>query len=203
MSRQEALLLVVEDESGFVLQFSPKRTSISFQHRVKVRSTSGDANPTVQMLTEPRPFTQLLDEVSQMLMHVLHALDPKANGVIERIGIVSATNLSDEDCPPGIRNLLAYFGKPWGEPLDKGYSVTMTNPLHKAEKYSDRCIHTLQKAEEEDDALILAKFDWQRKFDDARSVRGVGDALGSCKSAALTYFEHLAEGKNINAVLNR
>lgn len=201
ITRQDPMTLVIEDETGYTLSFSPIRTSIGYLHRYKVKTTSGDANPTVQMLSEPRPFTQLLEEVSNWLMRAVHALDPKATGFIDRLGIVSVTNLAEEDCPPGIRNLLAYLGRPWGQPLDKGYAVQMTNPLRTTEKFSDRCIHTLKRTEEEG-ALITANFDWQRVYVEPRSVRGLDDVLTTCHAGALQYFEDLAEGKNVNALLN-
>jgi len=202
VSRQDALTLTIEDEAGYVLSVSPTRTTVGFQHQIKVKNTSGNANPTVQMLTEPRPFTQLFEEVSSWLMRIVHALDTKASGVVERVGIVSVTNLDDDDCPPGIKMLLEYLGRPWGEPLGHGYSVTMTNPLAKTDKFADRCIHTLQKSEEED-ALMLARFDWQRVYDEPRSVRGLDDMLTTCRHGALQYFEDLAEGKHVNAIYNR
>jgi hypothetical protein len=191
VQKDEQFTLELVTDDGFIYGFGPGHASVTFQHRMKLKNNSG-ASPSLEMLSKPLPYTELVREAIYRLKTSLLAIDPKSEGVLDRVGLVSSTHVAEQDAPPGLLRLLEYIGRPWGD-RPEAFDLMFIAQLKKDEKISDRCIHNLSRSEEED-ALISAKFDFQRRFEEARSIRGLDAILEQLEEGALAYFEDLAEG---------
>lgn len=194
LGKQDAFSLEVNCEDGFQYGINAAQISVGFGHRLKVRQVSGGP-PTVDMLSQLKPFTVLLPETcTKILRATSHVVDLKTRA-LQRIGIVSTTTVSDEELPPGIERLISYAGRPWKEGL-KYFDLQLVSTLAETSGYFDRCTHHITKSENSEEELITVRFDWQRKYTEARHVtqESLRAELEACQTASLKYFEELAIG---------
>lgn len=179
---------------GFKYSADKARCSVSFQHRMKLRAVSGGP-PVMEMLSQPRPYTELLEEVADRLTRAALLLPFASKRRIRRVGVISTTQVDKADLPPGITRLLNYVGKPWGsEP--ENMTLSMTTRVGETKDGSDKCIHLI-KIPDDKNELLTVQFDWYREFTSDRPI--TTDALKAitteAKKGALAYFEEIAEGK--------
>lgn len=200
VDKNDAFALEVSSEDGFQYGFEPSRLYVEFKHRLKLKAVSGGP-PVVEMLSRPRPYTELLPEVSRRVIHSTFLVMPNKSRPIHRIGIVSSTTVAEDEAPPGITRFIKYAARPWQGLVDS-YSFQVGSQLGKTSEWSDGCMHNILKSED-GEGLITIKFDWQRTFSKAKpatesSLKG---ALDSAQCVALEYFEDLAEGNRFDADL--
>ena len=194
LAKQDAFALEVSCEDGFQYSVNASQISVSFGHRLKVRQVSGGP-PTVDMLSQPKPYTALLPDTCAKLLRVTsHVVDLKTR-MLQRMGIVSTTIVSDEELPPGIKRLINYAGRPWKNGL-KYFDIQLVSTLAETSGYSDRCTHHITKSENSEEELITVRFDWQRKYIEGRHVtqESLRAELEACQTSSLKYFEELAIG---------
>jgi hypothetical protein len=185
--------LIFTTNDGFRYSVTSNRLAVGFVPRVKLRHAAG-GNPTLEMLSSLRPYSELLPVVCDKLVQAV-ALVPSANRrIVERIGIVSNTLADEGDFPPGVTRLLEYFGQPWAGALD-AYNISVTARLKSDAVWSDRCTHNISKTEEPENVPTL-NLDWQRTFETARHLneRALSEQIATASEAALLYFEELALG---------
>jgi hypothetical protein len=197
ITQNEPFSIGFHTDSGFHYSADPSKVVVGFQHRLKVKPVSG-GTPTMEMLSHPRPFSQLLPEVCEKLRAAALVLPGSKTRKITRIGVVTNTLVDVEDAPPGIGNLIDYVGRPWGERVDI-FSFQIVTELGDAVGWKDRCVHNLTKPEDPQ-ALVTLSFDWQRTFTtgQAITVASLGNILARAQADSMAYFEELAEGSRFD-----
>lgn len=189
----EAFTAAFNTDDGYKYSVDPLSVAVIYNHRI--RATAQSAGPPImELISEPAPFTQLLQNVSDRLVELAGLLPIVKGRGIKRVGIVSQTTVQLEDAPPGIGMLFEEVGMPFGGTVDS-FNVAITTRLKSSDGHVDRCIHTLSLPEDEK-KLVTVQLDWQRTFDDAKSVTGslLKTMLESAKGDALAYYERVAEG---------
>lgn len=194
IANQDSFGLNIQRENGFLYQFDPFKCSVTFQHRMKLRPTSGGL-PIAEFASEPLPFTRSLDIASEELVEVALLLSEKNKArSIKRIGIVSTTVVAETEVPPGVKKFIDYASRPWSGELE-GYNFTVIAKLRETDVYSTRCIHSIAKSEDPDQLMTL-NFDWQKVYSKPIPLirEAVEKEVASIKNSALEYLERLAEG---------
>ena len=191
---QDSFALGIQRENGFLYQFDTSKSSVTFQHQMRLRQTSGGL-PIAEFVAEPLPFTALLEDAANQLLDISLMLAGSTGGrSVKRIGIVSTTVVSEDDLPPGIRRFIEYVSRPWGDGVE-GYNFTIIANLRQTGVYTTRCIHTITKPDDPQELMTL-RFDWQKTFE--KPIPMVQDALSkeivTAKNSALEYLEEVAEG---------
>lgn len=155
------------------------------------------------MLSRPRPYTELLPDVCTRLIGAAVLISSTGHRLLTRVGIVSTTNVSEEEAPPGIRRFIRYVAQPWGK-YAPHYHISVTSDLGSVPGWSDRCVHTIVKPDDPD-ALVTMKFDFQRQLNPTRkfNAESIRPILKGAQDAALKYFEDLAEGNLFDVQLLR
>lgn len=203
VDRQEAFVLIFMTEDGFQYSVDPSKISIGFFHRMKVRHISGGP-PTMEMLSKPMPFTELLPEVSDKLIEAALLLPNSNKREINRVGIMAVTVVDLDEAPPGIIRFVDYMRRPWNGSAEY-FNIQISADLGATSHWSDRCVHHLVRTEGQDQPLVTLQFDWQRKFTSGRPITrdSLKEIFTSAHKGALTYFEDLAEGSQFDEQLIR
>jgi hypothetical protein len=197
MERQEAFNVTFTTNDGFQYAIEPSKIVVTFHHRLKVKQISGGP-PTMELLSSPLPFSQLLPDVEKKLIEAALLLPGANTRTVTRIGIVSTTLVAEDEVPPGIERFIKYIGRPWKGSVDN-FNVQIVAELDKTPKWSDRCVHLLVKPEDREQLPTL-RFDWQRTFVSGRPLthESLRDMTASAKIASLKYLEELAEGSQFD-----
>lgn len=192
-------------EGGFRYAIDHEGIVVEFHHRWRVKPRSGGL-PVAELLSKARPYTELLDEAVDRLLHAVELVNGPRARTVHRLGIISQTAVVAKDAPPGVRRLVDYMTRPWGGDLPQ-YSFEITGRLDKKDDYSDRCIHSVGMGDPElsPDRLISVKFDWQRDYSATRpvTVDVIKKQVAAGKKAALEYFEDVAEGSRFDEEILR
>lgn len=185
--------LKINTEAGFIYHVSPVMASVTFNHRVRAVPTSAGL-PVMELLSKPAPYTSLLDEVIAKLVHLVSLLPSERNRGVLRVGIVSLTNVDFQDSPPGIQELFGKLGRIFGGDVEE-LNGAFTTRLSSHEDSSERCIHTLNRPQDEK-KLTSINLDWQRVFNSPRSMGRpkLEEILAAARQSAMEYFENVAEG---------
>lgn len=192
MTKQDPFSVELTTNSGLHYGVTPGNLFVEFRHRIRISQRSGTA-PVAEMLSQPRPYTSLLGEVSEKLLEANDLLNPSLRTrTLKRVGVVSLTHVAPEDLPPGLSRFIEYMGRPWGGDL-YGYDFQVVARLDKSEKWDDSCIHHLSLPEA-GDRLVQVRIDYQRRFHESRRSSQLAESLKHVTSTALDYFEGLAEG---------
>jgi hypothetical protein len=178
---------------GFAYSSDHTRVSCSFVHRMKATAVSGGP-PIMEMLSTPRPYTELLPEVSRRLVEATRMLPNVTTRKIFQVGVVSTTRVSISDAPPGIARFIRYLERPWGSTI-RALSVDVTPEITKTEHWTDRCLHRVVLPENREELMTLV-FDFHRQFNAGQTTTEaqMRTLLNKCGEDALDYFEKLAEG---------
>lgn len=193
LNKQDAFSVDLATHDGFSYGIDPSRISVGFSHRMKIKQSSG-AVPIVELMSTPQPFTTLVPEVCRRLMEVAALLEPDSKRNMTQFGIISTTNVSESDAPPGIIRMIRYMGRPWGESGDvPNFDYQIVGTLKSEKQFQDRCIYHLSKPEAAE-GLMTAKFDWQRKLNTPKPITGLASFLSETTAIALEFFEKLGEG---------
>jgi hypothetical protein len=170
---------------------------------MKMKMVSGSL-PTAEMLSSPMPYTQLLPQVSNKLIEATLLVCKGTARKISRVGIVTAATVNTDDIPPGLKRFIAYMGRPWGQVVDY-YSVQITAPLAEESLWSDRCIHTMIKNEDDPEQLVRLSLDWQRGLKTGHGVtqESLTELVRHAEKSAMQYFEDVAEGNLFDEELIR
>jgi len=158
----------------------------------------------MEMLSSAMPFTKLLPEVSNKLIEATLLLGNSKSREVNRIGIISSTAVADEEMPPGIRRFIDYIRRPWQGQSDF-FSIQIVSQLDENTAWTDRCIHTVTKAEENPDALVNINLDWQRTYTKGVSIQrdAISEIVKKAEKPAIDYFETVAEGSMFDEELIR
>jgi hypothetical protein len=193
IERHDSFGFQFSTNDGFQYSFDSRRMFVEFKHRMHVKPQSGGP-PTAELLSTPRPYTDLLPDVVTRTLEAFSLLTSGRSRPLERIGIVSTTFVAENEVPPGIARLISYVAKPWGTDLPH-YQIMIGATIRKTDDYEDRCIHSLVKSEDPDQLLTI-KFDWQRFFSTPKPalVDSLKKQADVAARDALDYFEVLAEG---------
>jgi hypothetical protein len=192
----------INTDDGFAYGVDPVTVFVDFHHSLKAKPVSGGP-PVLEMLSHPLPFTQLLPEVSKRLEEIIWLLPTAKSRRLSRAGIVANAQVDNDAVPPGIRRLITYLGRPWKGLLDS-FSFQITGQIGESSSYSDRCIHTVIRPEDEEQ-LMTVTFDWQRVYKSERAIApaSLTTLLNEAQRDALAYFEQLAEGNRFDEELIR
>lgn len=197
LSKQDTFSVDFITESGYRYYIDASRISVEFQHRVKVKNTSGGM-PVMELLSKQEPYTHMLAEVSKRAVHAAELLIGQ-NRILERIGVVSTTIVSESDAPPGIRRGIDYLSRPWENEVEN-YQFQVVARTNKTDEWGDRCIINLSKPEtDEDEDLVTLQFDYQRKFSGKKGMSSLKPSMATLQGVALAYFEDLALGDMFDA----
>lgn len=193
ITSQDSFTLNVQRENGFLYQFDPWKSSVAFQHQMRLRPTSGGL-PVAEFASEPLPFTSLLDDALEQLLDISLMMPMAKERSVKRIGIVTTTVVTEDDLPPGILRFIKYVSRPWGQGVES-YNFTIISKLRETDNFFTRCIHTVVKPDDPVQLMTL-RFDWQKTFE--RPITIVRDNLFkevvTAKNSALEYLEEVAEG---------
>jgi len=202
LNRQDSFAVEFTTEDGFHYGVDASRVWVEFQHRMKVKPTSGGP-PVAELLSRPAPFTELLPQVSERLLNATEAILAVHKRMLVRVGVVASTFVTEKELPPGIARFIQYLGRPWRNPLAQ-YSVQLTADLDKNRDWLDRASHTLIKSGDEEDPLTL-RFDWSRTFSTDRPADGsiLKSVVSEVTQASMQYFEELAEGNRFDEEIIR
>ncbi len=198
VSSQDAFSLNVRGDDGFNYGFEPSKISIDFNHSIRAKPVSGGL-PEVEMLSRPRPYTELLEEIAKKLKEVAVVVPANRTRRISRVGIVTRTLVDEQEAPPGIGRFVEYVGRPWKVTSPQSYQFQIVTTIAEDAKWTDRCVHNLVKPEEPD-ALLNITLDWQRtlKTPQAISAMTLDELLKPARVDALKYFEDVAEGSRFD-----
>ncbi len=185
---------------GYSYILGPEQLTVEFRHRLRFRAQSAGP-PTAELLTTPRPYTEVLPDVTAKLLKVVELVTAGKARKLVRIGVVSTTLVSEEEVPPGIARFLKHVARPWNTSPD-AFNVELTTklPKPKGSTYQDRCIHLITKPEA-NEGLVTIKLDWQRFLDEAKgvSMTSLPGLISDAQKAALDYFEDIAQGERFDA----
>lgn len=178
---------------GFTYDVDHRRFFVGFNHRI--RAEMGNAGPpTMKMLSEPAPYTELLPIVVDRVVEGIALLNANSDRTFTRIGVMATTHVVREDMPPGINAWIEYLGRPWVGGLNHMTSNIFGN-LEDTDDWSDRCGHQLTLPEDQSKLLQIV-LDYQRTF--KVSVKFTEEKLRQLSRKvsedALKYFEKVAEG---------
>ena len=120
-----------------------------------------------------------------------------------RVGVVTTTQVAEEDLPPGIARFIDYIARPWHGFVDQ-YSFQITADLGKSDNWFDRCNHVVIRPEDPEQLLTL-QFDWNRTFISERTATSelVKDEMDRAAQESMKYFEDLGEGNRFDEELIR
>lgn len=205
VDQQDTFGFVLSSFSGYTYAFNAEIFSVEFRHRLRLRGHSGGP-PTAEMISRPLPYTDLLDEVSSRLLEATRLAVAGQPRKLRRIGIMTTTQVSAEEAPPGILRFVDHLSKPWSDGVPF-FNVQMTAklPPSKVKGTTDRCVHALSQLEGDDDELLTVRLDFQREFDGERnlSVTSLKELLEETRRDALAYFEDIGVGERFDEILSR
>lgn len=179
---------------GYIYFVDHSRIAVSFQHRMKATAVSGGP-PVMEMLSTPKPYTDLLSECSKRLVEATRLLPNIANRKLFQAGVVSTTRVAYDDVPPGILRMVKYQARPWGHEELSSFNMEVTSKVIEEDGWKDRCQHRLIRPEDRKELMSLI-FDYHRKFEvaQASSEAQLRTVITKCSQDALAYFEKLAVG---------
>jgi hypothetical protein len=203
VERREPFTVNVNADNGFTYSVEPTRISVTFQHVMKMKVVSGGP-PVAEMLSHPLPYTELLPRVAKELMEATSLVCGGSARKITRVGVVATTTVSAADIPPGMMRFITYMGRPWKGFMDY-YAFQITAQLAEDSRWSDRCIHTFSKSEDDPQQMIRLNFDWQRYLKTVRAITAESmiELVKQTEASAMKYFEDLAEGNRFDEKLIR
>lgn len=187
---------------GFQYGCEAAKVFVDFMYNMALKSTSAGP-PVAQLLSTPAPYSKLLPELAQRLADVTLVAPNAKNRTILRVGIITTTNVSYEEAPPGIVRFIKYMARPWGK-IGEGYQFQVTGVLHQDSSRLDQCIYTVTKSQQTEDLLVI-KLDWQRYFTIGRAITqdSVSEILSTAQKAALQHFEDIGEGSRFDEEIIR
>ena len=191
--RQDAFSVAFNTDDGFSYGIEPSRVSVAFFHSLRAKAVSGGP-PILQMLSQPRPYTELLSDITNRLTDVMLLVPGADVRKINRVGIVTTTIVDEDEVPPGIARFIRYLGRPWPGPAES-FSYQSLVHLARTDEWVDKCQHNLAKAEKPGEPLTIT-FDWHRTFTSGKPINSesLTRVLRHAKEDALNYFEELGEG---------
>lgn len=187
-------------ENGHQTSIEPSKVAVGFVHRMRATPISGGA-PRLDLLSEVEPYTKLLSKMLERLGEATLLLPGPKSRMVNKVGIVSATNVDEEEAPPGIRRFIEYVSRPWPR-RSESYSFSFTSEVDSSQGWVDTCIHTFNRSDAKD-SLLNMSFDWQRKFTTGRprTEDSLHTILRDAEKSALEYFEELAVGNRFDVEL--
>lgn len=193
MDRHESFAVEFTTDDGFQYGIGASNIHVTFTHRMRARPVSGGP-PVIEMLSSPRPFTELLPTASERLLNATLLIPGSKDRSLLRVGVVSSTAVAEDEVPPGIARFIKYVGRPWSG-LTDSFSFQITTEIAQASGWSDRCIHNLTKPEDPEKLLTII-FDWQRTYASGRPIKRevLAEILSVAEKDSQKYFEELAEG---------
>lgn len=202
MEKQDSFSVTFTNDEGFTYSVDQYRFYVEFKHRWRITPRSGGA-PVAKLISESKPFTELLPQAADRVIEMASAVNGARPRNLMRIGIVSSTTVALDEAPPGAIRLIKLINKPW-ETTTEFFDIQLTGEISKTDDFTDRCVHSLQKAEDNNpDNLMSIKLDWQRIFKEGKV--STSDVLkkyvGSARADALRYFEDFAEGSRFDEQL--
>ena len=194
IEKQGAFDLTINSNDGYNLSFDQAKFSATFRHTLQLKNVSG-APPTAKMISVPKPYTTLISDLHKKLAELVPLVPSWKSRTIERIGIVSTTNVDAGDIPPGVGRLIVYMGRPWGGRMDF-YNFSLSVALGDKESGSDRCIVAISRVEGQVDDLVTINLDWQRTLKKPRAltVDNLSALFRDAEKASTEYFENIGEG---------
>jgi hypothetical protein len=203
INRQDPFAIEFTTENGFHYGIEPSRVWVDFQHRMKIRPTSGGP-PIAEMLSRPTPYSELLPDVSRRLVETMEGVLKIGPRTFSRLGIVATTTIASDELPPGMLRFIEYINRPWGRSVEH-YTFQINAELSHTPSWTDRCNHILIKAPEEPDQLVRLQLDWNRTFTSelAAKKESIEKVFEDISKESLQYFEDLAEGNRFDEELIR
>lgn len=200
IDQEDLFSCTLQTLDGYSYFLGPDRLAVEFRHRLRLQGQSAGP-PVAELLSKPRPYTELLEDVTERLLKVVELVTAGRARKLERFGVVTTTQVIEDEMPPGVARFLNHVRKPWGTTAD-AYNVELTTKLTKATDaaHQDRCIHHIRKAEDRD-GLVFVKLDWQRWLDESKglSMSSLPGLLSEARKNALAYFEDIGQGERFDA----
>ncbi|CAN7269287.1 hypothetical protein [Caballeronia sp. LjRoot31] len=197
LSKQDSFSVEFITESGFKYAIDSSKVAVEFQHRLKIKNTSGGM-PTTELISRQEAYTVLLQEVGNRAIEAAELLTGSQR-VLKRVGVVSATIVDESDAPPGIIRCIDYLKGPWKNVPH--YNFQIVSSIANTEDWEDRCVHVISKPES-DEGFVNLMFDYQRIFKTQKDKNSMRASLSGVEEAALEYLEDLAQGDMFNAYDN-
>lgn len=190
-------------EDGFSYGIESSRLFVEFRHKMRLKPISGSL-PTLEMLSQPKPYTQMLSDISSRLCDVALLVKEIEDRTINRIGIISNTTVAETEAPPGFKKYLEYMTAPWGAGAASDYAINISTEIKSESKWTDSCIHNFNRSNDED-ALMSIRLDWYREFNRERKLTNSSykDIFEVAEKSAMEYFEEIAEGSRFDEEIIR
>lgn len=203
LERPDQFSVNVNARDGFQFAVEPSKIAVVFRHTMKMKTMIGGP-PVAELLSHPLPYTVLLPQVAKHLMDTTLLLCAGSSRKITRIGVVATAVVDTSVIPPGMARFVTYMGRPWKGLVDY-YTIQITSALAEDSRWSDRCMHTLSKSEDDPEQLIRLNFDWQRTFKTGHAItsESMKELVKHAEDSAMEYFEALAEGNQFDEELIR
>jgi hypothetical protein len=196
LDQQDAFGFQLTTNDGFGYLVNPEYITVDFKYRLRLQNRSAQP-PTLEMMSRPAPYTEVLPEISRRLIEVVKPIIGAIPRTLVGIGVISTTVVSESEAPPGIRRFLEHVARPWSASLS-AYNLHLTADLagKKDGGAKDRCTHTLTKSEEGDDNFLTIRLDWMRTFDEKKPppFSTLEEQLKLAQKEALEYFEDIGQG---------
>jgi hypothetical protein len=201
VDHQDLYSATLQTYDGYAYQLSPEILTVDFKHRLRWRANSAGP-PTAELLSKPRPYTDVLGDVTSRLLQLVELVTRGRPRKLRRIGVVTTTLASVDEVPPGFMRFVKHVSNPW-DTMPDAYNIELTAKLPAMEKsaaYSDRCIHVVSRPED-GEGLVTVRLDYQRVFEGEKGLNlgSLPTQIGDVQKAALKYFEDIAEGGRFDA----
>ncbi|MBB4391488.1 hypothetical protein [Bradyrhizobium sp. ERR14] len=185
--------ITISTEDGFQIGVDHTRVHVTFHHKMRAKPVSGGP-PIMEMLSVPKPYTKLLEDVSDRLIEVACMLPPVQGRKLVGVGVITTTHVAEEDVPPGVDKFIKRISAPWGREADS-FNVNVLTVLNRADAWTDKCLHQAVK-EDDPEKLLNLTFDFHRRLNAGNQISrdNFSSLLSHCKRDALDYFERIAEG---------
>src|SRR5262245_18091342 len=117
IEKQEPFKVEFATDDGFHYVVNQQRVTVEFRYGWRVKRQSARA-PVPQLQSEPRLFTALLPRVAERAIEAANFIYGARPPSPDRIGVVSITNVAENDAPPGILRLVEFIQRPWGKQVN-------------------------------------------------------------------------------------
>jgi hypothetical protein len=184
--------MTVTAGNGLIYILRPDNISVSCKY-MSIREKKPGQLPSQKSL-QLQSYTDLLSTTFSSFKKLINTLKSQRLQLV-RFGIVAEANLDYQSLPPGVVDLINYFGKPWKTSLLKAKVQLM--PII----YEDKLVQTRCHYHFEYDFLVNkdnveTMLDWQIVMKKPLEVNAVliEKQFTSWVADAINYFELVAEG---------
>ncbi|WP_437580155.1 hypothetical protein [Sorangium sp. So ce887] len=140
-------------------------------------------------------YSSLLQNCIEEFVGLATVLNRHHSRKLKRIGIMTAATLSMDQLPPGVETLLRHIASPWSCEATAIVGTILVD-VHKNDRWTDRCHHTIDFNRADRPGRMELKLDWQRVFASEVPINAstIATQFTEWSDAALKYFDLFGAG---------